>query len=88
VSVGEVFTPSVLTGAQVNAFLLGECDRVSAGSVEGTVPELRSILRFLYLQDITSLRLGTAVAPVGGVAWPRGRLPRCRCGCPAAARRL
>jgi len=62
----DVFEPAGLTGADVNAFLLRECGRVSAGSAKGRVAELRSILRFLYLQSITPLRLGTAVPPVGG----------------------
>jgi hypothetical protein len=31
---------------------------VSAGSAKGRVAELRSILRFLYLQGVTPLRLG------------------------------
>lgn len=57
----------------VNAFLLRECARVSAGSAKGRVAELRSVLRFLYLQGITPLRLGTAVPPVGG--WRFATLP-------------
>ena len=44
-----------------------------AGSAKGRVAELRSILRFLYLQGITALRLGTAVPPVGG--WRLVALP-------------
>lgn len=69
----DVFTPTGLTGRDVNAFLLRECARVSAGSAKGRVAELRSVLRFLYLQDITPLRLGTAVPPVGG--WRLATLP-------------
>jgi site-specific recombinase XerD len=65
-STGDAFAPADLTGADINAFLLREGDRVSAGSVKGRVAELRSILRFLYLQGITPLRLGAAVPPVGG----------------------
>jgi site-specific recombinase XerD len=65
-SAGDAFAPAGLTGADINAFLLRECDRVSAGSAKGRVAELRSILQFLYLQGITPLRLGTAVPPVGG----------------------
>jgi hypothetical protein len=45
--------PAVLTGVDVNAFLLRECDRVSAGSAKGRVAELRPVLRFLYLQGST-----------------------------------
>lgn len=71
--VGGVFTPTCLTGRDVNAFLLRECARVSAGSAKGRVAELRSVLQFLYLQGITPLRLGTAVPPVGG--WRLATLP-------------
>jgi site-specific recombinase XerD len=65
--------PALLTGADVNAFLLRECARVSAGSAKGRVAELRSVLRFLYLQGLTPRRLGTAVPPVGG--WRLAVLP-------------
>lgn len=68
-----MFEPAALAGADINAFLLRECGRVSAGSVKGRVAELRSVLRFLYVQDITPLRLGTAVPPVGG--WRFAALP-------------
>ena len=68
-----VFTPTELSGSDVNAFLLRECARVSAGSAKGRVAELRSVLRFLYLQGTTALRLGTAVPPVGG--WRLATLP-------------
>jgi site-specific recombinase XerD len=72
-SVGDDFEPATLNGMDVNAFLLRECARVSAGSAKGRVAELRSVLRFLYLQGITPLRLGTAVPPVGG--WRLATLP-------------
>ena len=65
-SAGDGFEPAALTGEDVNAFLLRECGRVSAGSAKGRVAELRSVLRFLYLEGVTPLRLGTAVPPVGG----------------------
>jgi len=68
-----VFGPAAITGLDINAFLLRECGRVSAGSAKGRVAELRSVLRFLYLQGITPLRLGTAVPPVGG--WRLATLP-------------
>jgi site-specific recombinase XerD len=71
--VDGVFTPTGLSGSDVNVFLLRECARVSAGSAKGRVAELRSVLRFLYLQEITPLRLGTAVPPVGG--WRLAALP-------------
>lgn len=57
---------SELTGVDVNAFLLREFARVSAGSAKGRVAELRSLLRFLYLRQLLPLRLGSAVPPVGG----------------------
>ncbi len=71
--IGDGFDPAALTGRDVNEFLLRECGRVSAGSAKGRVAELRSVLRFLYLQGITPLRLGTAVPPVGG--WRLATLP-------------
>jgi site-specific recombinase XerD len=70
---GAVLKTAGLTGADVNAFLLRECGRISAGSAKGRVAELRAILRFLYLQGLTPLRLGTAVPPVGG--WRLAALP-------------
>jgi hypothetical protein len=39
-----------LSGADVVAFLLAESERLSIGSVKGRVGEVRSLLRFLYLQ--------------------------------------
>jgi site-specific recombinase XerD len=72
-SADEMFEPAALTGVDINAFLLRECGRVSAGSAKGRVAELRSILRFLYVQGITPLPLGTAVPPVGG--WRLATLP-------------
>jgi site-specific recombinase XerD len=70
---GGVLKPAGLAGTDVNAFLLRECGRVSAGSAKGRVAELRAVLRFLYLQGLTPLRLGTAVPPVGG--WRLATLP-------------
>jgi site-specific recombinase XerD len=71
---GGVLRPAGLAGADVSAFLLRECGRVSAGSAKGRVAELRAVLRFLYLRGLTPLRLGTAVPPVGG--WRLAGLPR------------
>lgn len=71
--VDGAFTPEGLTGADVTAFLLRECARVSAGSAKGRVAELRSVLRFLYLVQIAPRRLGSAVPPVGG--WRLATLP-------------
>ena len=71
--VGGVLQLAGLTGADVSEFLLRECGRVSAGSATGRVAELRAVLRFLYLQDLTPLRLETAVLPVGG--WRLAAVP-------------
>lgn len=73
ISKDGVLDTAVLTGADVNAFLLRECGRVSAGSAKGRVAELRAVLRFLFLQDLTPSRLGTSVPPVGG--WRLATLP-------------
>ncbi|MFC9534309.1 tyrosine-type recombinase/integrase [Streptomyces sp. NPDC056975] len=67
------FAPDALTGADLNAFLLRECARVSAGSAKGRVAELRSLTRFLHLQGVTPMKLGGAVPPVGG--WRFASLP-------------
>lgn len=65
--------PAGLTSGQVNEFLLTECRRLSAGSAKGRVDELRSLLRYLFIRQITPLRLGTAVPPVGG--WRLATVP-------------
>ena len=71
--VGDAFDPAALTGVDANAFLLRECARVSAESAKGRVAELRSVLRFLYLEGLMPLQLGTAVPAVGG--WRFATLP-------------
>jgi integrase/recombinase XerD len=55
-----------LSGADVVAFLLAESERLSVGSVKGRVGELRSLLRFLYLQGLTPRPMAAAVPPVAG----------------------
>ena len=71
-----------LTGADVSAFLLEECARVSVGSAKGRVAELRSLLRFLYLRGFTELALADSVPSVAG--WRDTEIPatmragRCR----------
>jgi len=74
-SVDEVFAPAALTGADINAFLLRECGRVSAGSAKGRVAELRSILRFLYLQASRRCRSRQPCLRSVGGAWPPCRRP-------------
>jgi site-specific recombinase XerD len=70
---GGRFTPQRLTGADLNAFLLRECARVSSGSAKGRVAELRSLMRFLHLSGVTPTKLGAAVPPVGG--WRLASVP-------------
>jgi site-specific recombinase XerD len=55
-----------LAGADVAAFLLCECARLTAGSAKGRVTELRALFRFLDLQGLTSRSLSAAVPPVAG----------------------
>jgi site-specific recombinase XerC len=55
-----------LSGTDITEFLLAESGRLSIGSVKGRVGELRSLLRFLYLQGLTPRPLGGAVPPVAG----------------------
>lgn len=62
-----------LSAADVTAFLLHECSRVSIGSAKGRVSELRSLLRFLHLQGLAPASLAAAVPGVAG--WSGARLP-------------
>jgi integrase/recombinase XerD len=62
-----------LTGVDVTEFLLGECARLSVGSAKGRVAELRSLLRFAYLEGLTPVALADAVPPVAG--WRDTALP-------------
>jgi site-specific recombinase XerD len=63
-----------LSGADVAVFLLAESERLSLGSVKGRVGELRSLLRFLYLQGLTPRPLAAAVPPVAG--WRDSGVPK------------
>jgi site-specific recombinase XerD len=73
-STGRVGGVGNLAGADVVAFLLAESDRLSVGSVKGRVGELRSLLRFLYLQGVTPRPLATVVPPVAG--WRDAGVPK------------
>lgn len=55
-----------LTGAYVSGFLRNECARLSVGAAKGRVADLRSLLRFLYLQGLTPMALAASVPPVAG----------------------
>jgi site-specific recombinase XerD len=69
---GDRFVEGV-TAATVHAFLLEELTRVSVGSAKGRAGELRSLLRFLYLQALTPVALADAVPPVAG--WRGSAVP-------------
>jgi integrase/recombinase XerD len=63
-----------LSGAEVIAYLVGCCSRLTTtGSAKREAADLRSLLRFLYLKGITATDLGTAMPPVAG--WRDTRLP-------------
>lgn len=64
-----------LTGGAITTFLLREVSRgLAPGSMQGRVAELRSLLRFLYLEGLISTPLGEAVPPVPG--WKDTRVPQ------------
>lgn len=62
-----------LSGADVTAFLLAECARLAVGSAKGRVAELRSLLRFLFVEGLTATALAASVPPVAG--WRDTALP-------------
>jgi integrase/recombinase XerD len=62
-----------LSGADVTSFLLGECSRLAVKSAKGVVTDLRSLLRFLFLEGLTPMALASAVPPVAG--WRNTELP-------------
>lgn len=62
-----------LAGSEVSAFLLVETERVSVGSAKGRVAELRSLLRFLFLEGWTETALAVSIPPVAG--WRDTALP-------------
>lgn len=56
-----------VSSTEVTAFLLAESARgLAVGSVKGRVAELRSLLRFLYVEGLTARALADAVPPVAG----------------------
>jgi site-specific recombinase XerD len=71
---GGVTPTEGLSGVDVTAFLLRETERVSVGSAKGRVAELRSLLRYLHLKDLTPTSLASAVPPVAG--WRDTTLPK------------
>jgi site-specific recombinase XerD len=68
------FDPAVcVTSAEVNTFLLAECARCSVGAAKGRVAELRSLLRYLFVRELTATALAAAVPPVAG--WHNTGIP-------------
>lgn len=62
-----------LSGPDVTAYLLRESSRLAVGSAKGLVTELRSWLRFWFLEGLTPTALAQAVPPVAG--WRDTELP-------------
>jgi site-specific recombinase XerD len=62
-----------LCAGDVTRYLLRECSRLGVGSAKNRVTELRSLLRFLYLQGLIGSDLAAAVPPVAG--WRDTALP-------------
>jgi integrase/recombinase XerD len=62
-----------LSGTEVTGFLLAECSRIALGSAKGRVAELRSLLRFLFVEGMTDTALAASVPPVAG--WRDTALP-------------
>ncbi len=72
VTPGDELGVADLTGAEVSAFLVRECARVSVGSAKGRVAELRSLLRFLYCpRSRQTPRICSSKFPRVGVLSPR-----------------
>lgn len=62
-----------LCGSDVHEFLLAETERVSVGSAKGRVAELRSLLRFLFVEGWTPKAWAASIPPVAG--WRDTALP-------------
>jgi site-specific recombinase XerD len=63
-----------LTGADLTAFLLGECARVKPGSAGCYANRLRSLLRFLSLRGLTEPQLARSVPSVA--SWREAGIPQ------------
>lgn len=62
-----------LAGAQILSFLLAETARVSVGSAQGRLTELRALLRYLHIRGLTGELLAGAMPPVA--AWHDTAVP-------------
>lgn len=62
-----------IAGVNVNTFLLKEVKRLSVGAAKNRATQLRSLLRFLYLHNLTAVDLAASVPPIAG--WCQTRLP-------------
>ncbi len=62
-----------LCGSDVHEFLLAETERVSVGSAKGRVAELRSLLRFLFVEGWAPEAWAASIPPVAG--WRDTALP-------------
>jgi integrase/recombinase XerD len=66
-AVGRGSGADAVTAGTVTAFLLAEVSRgLARGSVQGRVAEVRSLLRFLYLEGFTDTEVARSVPPVPG----------------------
>jgi integrase/recombinase XerD len=63
-----------LTTAEVTRFVLAECQRCKVGSAKAMTTRLRSLLRFLYVEGLTTNPLAGAVPSVA--SWRLASLPR------------
>lgn len=63
-----------LTTAEITGFVVAECRRRSVRMSRALVTSLRGLLRFLYLEGLTSGELASAVPSVAG--WRGASLPR------------
>jgi integrase/recombinase XerD len=63
-----------LTAAEINHFVVRECERRSIGSVKCVTKALRSLLRFAFVAGLTTTDWSTAVPAVA--SWQASALPR------------
>jgi site-specific recombinase XerD len=70
---GDATGTDGLDGTEINGYLLECCSRLVVESAKREAADLRSLLRFLYLQGITVTDLGLAMPPVAG--WRDTLLP-------------